>query len=138
MASSTRRPVECQSFSVLWRRCFFGGNGFLSSSRLWHNLLKPFPAGSLLIPCCSWYHNHCVQADGNPTMVAPSGEGVAGPFLTRPSNSLSSHVVVAAVLKLKVMGLHCGLVFFTCLLTCVYDTLVNHIMDLYFLLVQQS
>ena len=71
-------------------------------------------------------------------MVAPSGEGVAGPFLTRPSNFCSLHVVVAAVLKLKVMGLHCGLVFFTCLLTCVYDTLVNHIMDLYFLLVQQS
>ena len=67
----------------------------------------------------------------------PFGGGGCWPFLTRPSK-FSSHVVVAAVLKLKVMGLHCGLVFFTCLLTCVYDTLVNHIMDLYFLLVQQS
>ena len=69
----------------------------------------------------------------------PFGGGGCRPF---PHSSfqffVSSHVVVAAVLKLKVMGLHCGLVFFTCLLTCVYDTLVNHIMDLYFLLVQQS
>ena len=36
---------------------------------------------TLLAPRCIWSHHHCVQVDGNPTVVPLRGEGVAGPSL---------------------------------------------------------
>ena len=49
---------------------------------------------TLLVPRCIWSHHHCVQVDGNPTVVPLRGEGVAGPslFLFLLSSSMWSWV----------------------------------------------
>ena len=49
---------------------------------------------TLLVPRCIWSHHHCVQVDGNPTVVPLRGEGVAGPslFLSLLSSSMWSLV----------------------------------------------